>query len=99
MKGYRNKNVDPVDSAGWFHTEDLGFIDDDGFLTVIGRKKEMIVTSSGKKVWPEHIEALLNGEQYIKQSMIIGNHQKFISAIIVPDRDEILKQAWHTMPR
>lgn len=77
------------DKEGWFYTGDLGFVDKQGFLTVIGRKKEMIVTSGGKNVWPEPIENLLNDDRFISQSMIIGNKRKFISALIVPDWQEI----------
>ena len=77
------------DKEKWFCTGDLGFIDKQGFLTVIGRRKEMIVTSGGKNVWPEPIENLLNDDRFISQSMVIGNKRKFISALIVPDWQEI----------
>jgi len=74
---------------GWFFTGDMGFLDHQGHLTIIGRKKEMIVTSTGKNIWPEHIENLLDDDRYISQSMVIGNKQKFISSLIVPDWQEI----------
>ncbi len=74
---------------GWFYTGDLGFLDREGFLTVIGRKKEMIVTSGGKNVWPEVIENILNKDRFIVNSMVIGHGQKFISALIVPDWEEV----------
>lgn len=74
---------------GWFCTGDLGFLDKQGFLTVIGRGKEMIVTSGGKNVWPEPIESLLNNDRFVSQSVVVGNSQKFISALIVPDWQEI----------
>ncbi len=77
------------DKDGWFYTGDLGFIDKSGFLTIIGRAKEMIVTSGGKNVWPERMENLLNNDKFISQSMIIGNKRKFISALIVPDWQEV----------
>lgn len=77
------------DKEGWFCTGDLGFIDKQGFLTIIGREKEMLVTSGGKNVWPEPIESLLNNDKFISQSMIIGNCQKFISALIAPDWQEV----------
>lgn len=77
------------DGGGWFHTGDLGFIDPEGFLTVTGRKKEMIVLSGGKNVWPEPIENLLDDDRFISQSVVIGNGQKFISALIVPDWREV----------
>jgi long-chain acyl-CoA synthetase len=74
---------------GWFCTGDLGFVDKEGFLTIIGRAKEMIVTSGGKNVWPEKIENILNNDRFVVQSMIIGNDKKFISALVVPDWQEI----------
>ena len=77
------------DKEGWFRTGDLGFVDRQGFLTVIGRGKEMLVTSGGKNVWPESIENLLNNDKYISQSMVLGNCQKFISALLVPDWQEV----------
>ncbi len=77
------------DKEGWFLTGDLGFLDKQGFLTIIGRGKEMIVTSGGKNVWPEPIENLLNNDKFISQSIVLGNCQKFISALIVPDWQEV----------
>lgn len=77
------------DKDGWFHTGDMGFIDREGFLTIIGREKEMIVTSGGKNVWPEKIENLLNTDRFISQSIIIGNKRKFVSALIIPDWKEV----------
>jgi len=74
---------------GWFCTGDQGFLDKQGFLTIIGRGKEMIVTSGGKNVWPEPVESLLNTDKFIAQSIIIGDKRKFISALIVPDWQEV----------
>lgn len=94
MKGYfkdPEATTSIVDKDGWFHSGDLGFIDNDGFLTIIGRKKEMIVTSGGKNVWPEPIEHKLDIDRFIYQSMVVGNKRKFISALIVPDWDEVSK--------
>jgi long-chain acyl-CoA synthetase len=78
-----------IDKNGWLHTGDLGFVDVQGFLTIIGRKKEMMVLSGGKNIWPEPIENLLNDDKYITQSMVVGNNQKFVSALLVPDWQEI----------
>ncbi|MDP2741386.1 MAG: AMP-binding protein, partial [bacterium] len=92
FQGYlRNKEETKAvfDKEGWFHTGDLGFIDREGFLTIIGREKEMIVTSGGKNVWPEKIENLLNTDRFISQSIIIGNKRKFVSALIIPDWKEV----------
>lgn len=88
---YRNKKntAEVFDKQGWFHTGDMGFIDGQGFLTIIGRKKEMLVLSGGKNVWPEPIENLLNNDKFISQSIILGNKRKFVSALIVPDWQEV----------
>lgn len=77
------------DRDGWLATGDHGFIDKQGFLTVVGRGKEMLVTSGGKNIWPEPIENLLNNDKFISQSMVIGNGQKFISALVAPDWKEV----------
>ncbi len=77
------------DKDNWFCTGDLGYIDSNGFLSVTGRKKEMIVLSGGKNVWPEYIENLLNNDKFISQSMVIGDNQNFVSAIICPDWQEV----------
>ncbi len=92
MKGYyKNKELTDkaIDKEGWFHTDDLGFIDQEGFLTVIGRKKELIVTSGGKNVWPEEVEKELNHDSFISQSMVLGHKRNFISALIIPDWQEV----------
>lgn len=78
-----------IDDEGWFHTGDLGFFDEDGFLTIIGRKKEMMVTSGGKNIWPELIENQLTLSRYINQAVVIAHNKKFVSALIVPAWDEI----------
>jgi len=90
---YKNKEATKksFDKDNWFCTGDLGFLDSNKFLTVIGRKKEMIVLSGGKNVWPEVIENLLNNDKFISQSMVFGDGQNFISALICPDWQEIEK--------
>jgi len=88
FKGYyKNQEASEAafDENGWFKTGDLGFLDNDGFLTIIGRQKEVIVTSGGKNVWPEAVESELNRDRFIANSMILGDKQKFIAALIVPD--------------
>jgi len=90
--GYYNNNKETqkcFNENNWFCTGDLGFLDEHGFLTVIGRKKEMLVTSGGKNVWPEQIENFLNNDKFISQSMVVGNKRRFISALIVPDWQEL----------
>jgi len=70
---------------GWFRTGDLGAIDDDGFLTIIGRKKEIIVTAGGKNVAPAILEDQLRAHPLISQAMAVGDKQPFIAALITID--------------
>lgn len=88
---YNNKEATKkcFDKDGWFYTGDLGFLDHNKFLTIIGRNKEMIVLSGGKNVWPEPIENLLNNDKFISQSMVIGDNQNYITAILCPDWQEV----------
>ncbi|MHC9296879.1 AMP-dependent synthetase/ligase [Mycobacterium sp. LTG2003] len=74
-----------VISDGWFHTGDLGAIDDDGFLTIVGRKKEIIVTAGGKNVAPALLEDRLRAHPLISQAMAVGDKQPFIAALITID--------------
>lgn len=92
MQGYFDNKKETkrvFDKDSWFCTGDLGFLDKQGFLTIIGRGKEMIVTSGGKNVWPEPVENLLNNDRFVSQSMVLGDGRKFISALIVPDWQEV----------
>jgi long-chain acyl-CoA synthetase len=86
MPGYWD-NPDATTDAlhdGWFHTGDLGSLDGDGFLTITGRKKDLLVLSSGKKIVPNHIEGLLLGDECIDQAVIYGEGRNFLTALIVP---------------
>ncbi|MBU9765561.1 long-chain fatty acid--CoA ligase [Mycobacterium sp. TNTM28] len=85
--GYWNNEADTeaVFSDGWFHTGDLGAIDDDGFLTIVGRKKEIIVTAGGKNVAPALLEDRLRAHALISQAMVVGDQKPFIAALITID--------------
>ena len=72
-------------SEGWFHTGDLGAIDGDGFLTIIGRKKEIIVTAGGKNVAPAVLEDQLRAHPLISQAMVVGDAKPFVAALITID--------------
>lgn len=70
---------------GWFHTGDLGSIDEDGYLSITGRKKELIVTAGGKNVSPAGLEDALRGNPLISQAMVVGDAQPYIAALITID--------------
>ena len=72
-------------SDGWFHTGDLGSLDSDGFLSITGRKKEIIVTAGGKNVAPAVLEDKLRAHPLISQCMVVGDKQPFIGALITID--------------
>ena len=78
---------------GWFYTGDLGYFDEDGFLHITGRKKNVIVTKNGKNIFPEEIETILGRSPYIKESLVYGNKGEdddvVVHAIIVPDYEKI----------
>ena len=106
MKGYFNNEAATNESfislglsgeaeseARWFKTGDLGFLDNENYLTIIGRKKEMIVTATGKNVNPEELENALIQSKYIAQAMVYGDKEKYISALLVPDFMELKKYA------
>ena len=70
---------------GWLHTGDVGHLDDDGFLTITDRKKDLIITSGGKNIAPSELERLLVSDPYIDQAVVYGDARPFVSALIVPN--------------
>jgi long-chain acyl-CoA synthetase len=98
---YRGRNIMreyykmPAETAetltpdGWQHTGDLGEIDDEGFLKITGRKKDLIVTAGGKNVAPSAIEGLIATSKFISQVCVIGDRQKFLTALITVDADNV----------
>lgn len=95
MKGYHNKpaETNTVLKDGWFYTGDLGSIDKEGFLSITGRKKELIVTSGGKKVSPRAIEQLVEKDPMILRCVLFGEGKKFITALIVPQENKVTEYA------
>ncbi len=96
MVGYWNNEKatqEAIDADGYFHTGDIGHFDDQGRLYITDRKKELIITSGGKKVAPQPIENLLKVDKYISQAVLIGDKRNFISALIVPNFDSLARWA------
>ncbi len=95
MKGYFNKEAETKEAFedGWFKTGDVGYLDQDGFLVITDRKKDIIVTSGGKNVAPQPIENALAASPYIANAVVVGDRRKFVSALIVPDFEKLKKYA------
>jgi long-chain acyl-CoA synthetase len=77
---------------GWFYTGDWGEIDADGFLAIRGRKKEIIVLSTGKNVAPTYVENLLSASSLIEQVMVVGDDRSYLAALIVPARAALVRE-------
>ena len=95
FKGYWNNDAataEAIDGDGWFHTGDLGELDDDGYLRITGRKKEIIVTAGGKNVAPAVLEDRVRAHALVSQCMVIGDRQPFIAALVTIDPDAL--PAW-----
>lgn len=76
-----------IDVKGWLHTGDLGVMDNDGYVTVKGRSKNMLLTASGQNIYPEEIESKLNNMPYVAESLIVLQKEKLV-ALIYPDFDD-----------
>jgi long-chain acyl-CoA synthetase len=96
FKGYYN-NPDATEAAltpdGWLRTGDLGKIDDDGFVSITGRKKDLIITSSGKNITPVNIENELRETRYISEAVVYGDNRPYLVAMVALDSDEAAKLA------
>jgi long-chain acyl-CoA synthetase len=96
MMGYWNKpeeTAEGFDSDPFLRTGDIGEMDDDGYLRIIDRKKDIIVTSGGKNVAPQPIESRLKQSHLIDVAVVIGERRNFISALISPDFTELKRWA------
>jgi long-chain acyl-CoA synthetase len=91
MKGYYKKEQETREAFedGWFKTGDIGHFDEDGFLVITDRKKDILVTAGGKNVAPQPIENLLKTNPYIQTAVVVGGGRKFISALIVPNFEKL----------
>jgi long-chain acyl-CoA synthetase len=83
---YKNEKatLEMIDNNGWMHTGDLGIIDKDGNIFIKGRSKSMILGPSGKNIYPEEIEAVINNKEYVVESVVISVDNKLI-ALVFPD--------------
>lgn len=94
MKGYykKKKETDEVLKEGWFYSGDLGRVDEDGYLYIAGRKKETIVLSSGKNIYPDEVEAHYAKSRYIKEICVLGigavGEEEKLGAVVVPDTEK-----------
>ncbi|WP_415041159.1 AMP-dependent synthetase/ligase [Gordonia sp. (in: high G+C Gram-positive bacteria)] len=89
------KNREATDEAitdGWFHTGDLGKVDRDGFLSITGRKKEILVTAGGKNVSPAPLEDVIRAHPLVSQALVVGDKQPFIAALVTLDPEAVA--AW-----
>ncbi len=96
MKGYYNRPEDTrevLTPDGWFYTGDIGLIDEDGYLKITDRKKDIIITAGGKNVAPQVIEGMFISHPFIEQIAVIGDQMKYLASIIVPSFPELQKWA------
>ncbi len=98
MLGYYNKpeaTRDAFTDDGWFKTGDIGSFDEEGFLKITDRKKELFKTSNGKYVAPSPIEQMIKGSRFVNQVVLVANDRKFVSALIVPNFEPLESYAKH----
>jgi len=95
MKGYYKNEEETKEAVkqGWLYTGDIGYLDDDNFLHITDRKKDIIVTSGGKNVAPQLIENRLKTNPFISNVVVIGDRKKFVSALIVPNFEKLEQYA------
>jgi len=77
--------TDATLSNGWLHSGDLGAFDDDGFLSITGRKKDIIITAGGKNITPKNLEAAMKNHELINEAVVIGDRRKYLSALVTID--------------
>ncbi|MGQ0825615.1 MAG: AMP-dependent synthetase/ligase [Actinomycetota bacterium] len=85
--GAPDKTAEVLEPDGTFHSGDIGVLDDDGYLTIVDRKKELIITAGGKNISPANLEAALKAGQLIGQACVLGDNQPFIAALLVLDTE------------
>ncbi|MFM7069783.1 MAG: AMP-dependent synthetase/ligase [Actinomycetes bacterium] len=88
FSGYLNepeKTAEALDEEGWLHSGDIGVMDDEGYVRIVDRKKELIITAGGKNISPANLESALKGIQLVGQAAAIGDNRPFVSALVVLD--------------
>jgi len=93
FKGYYNDDTNTREALidGWLHTGDVGEIDEEGYLKITDRKKDLIITAGGKNIAPQYIENMLKFSPYINDAVIIGDGRNYVAAIIVIDEENVMK--------
>jgi long-chain acyl-CoA synthetase len=82
-------SAEALEGDGWFHTGDIGEIDEDGFVRITGRKKELIVTAGGKNVAPAVLEDRVRAHWLVSQCLVVGDQQPFIAALVTVDPESV----------
>ncbi len=97
MFGYYKEpeaTAETIDKQGWLYTGDMGKIDEDGFLTITDRKKDLIVTSGGKNVAPQRVEKIMETSRYVHQVVVYGERKKYLTGVVTLDQGQV--EEWAT---
>lgn len=95
MKGYWNKpeaTREAIDSEGWYHTGDIGRMSEDGYLSIVDRKKEIFVLSTGKNVAPQSVENTIKLSPFVENACVFGDKRNYMTALIVPEWSAVIKK-------